>query len=76
MRKETIRYTSPLDALIAVAKTLSAFEQRYEMESEDFYDRYSRGALADDSAMVEWANYYRHYVELRRELEAILQNVA
>ena len=52
MRKETIRYTSPLDALIAVAKTLSAFEQRYEMESEDFYDRYSRGALADDSAMV------------------------
>ena len=29
-----------------------------------------------DRLMVEWANYYRHYVELRRELEAILQNVA
>jgi hypothetical protein len=37
MRKQTIQYTSSLDALIAVAKRLSVYENQHKMDSEDFY---------------------------------------
>ena len=43
MRKQTIQYTSPIDALIAVTKRLSNYESRQRMDSEAFFDRYTRG---------------------------------
>lgn len=76
MRKERVQYTSPLDALIAVAKRLSLYENQQNMKSEDFFDRYSKGQLSDEAVFIEWANDYRHYLGLRRDLEKQLQNVA
>jgi hypothetical protein len=76
MRKQTIQYTSPLDALIAVAKRLSFYENQQQMESEEFFDQYSRGQLPDDTVFVEWANDYRHYLNLRKELKKRLKDVA
>ena len=40
MRKQRIEYSSPLDALIAVTKRLSIYENKYQWDSEDFFDRY------------------------------------
>ena len=37
MRKQTIQYTSPLDALVAVAKRLSIYENQQKMDSEEFF---------------------------------------
>ena len=76
MRKQIIQYTSPIDALVAVTKRLSAYESRQQMDSEEFFDQYSRGQLSDDIVFVEWANDYRHYLELRQKLEKILPDVA
>ena len=76
MRKQTIQYTSPLDALIAVAKRLSLYENQQHMDSETFFDQYNLGQLSDDIVFVEWANDYRHYLALRRELEQRLHDVA
>ena len=76
MRKQTIRYTSPLDALVAVTKRLSIYESRQKMDSEEFFDQYSRGRLPDDAVFVEWANDYRHYLQLRQELAKSLPDVA
>jgi hypothetical protein len=76
MRKQTIHYTSLLDALIAVAKRLSVYESEQKMDSEEFFDQYNRGQLADDLMFIEWANDYRHYLDLRQNLEKKLQNVA
>ncbi|MBC6420782.1 MAG: hypothetical protein GDA43_10295 [Hormoscilla sp. SP5CHS1] len=76
MRKQRIVYTSPLDALIAVAKRLSLYESQHSMDSEEFFDRYSKGQLADEVAFVEWANDYRHFLVLRQDVEKLLQNVA
>ena len=76
MRKQTMQYTSPLDALVAVAKRLSLYENQQHMGSETFFDQYSRGQLSDDTLFVEWANDYRHYLELRQELEQRLHDVA
>ena len=76
MRKQTIEYTTPLDALIAVTKRLTQYEMQQGMDSEDFFARYSQGVLSDDSVFVEWANDYRHYLALRRSVEDSLRNVA
>jgi hypothetical protein len=76
MRKQTMQYTSPLDALVAVTKRLSLYENQQHMDSETFFDQYSRGQLSDEALFVEWANDYRHYLELRRDLEQRLYNVA
>jgi hypothetical protein len=76
MRKQQVQYTSPLDALIAVAKRLSVFESQHNMDSEDFFDLYSKGELSDEAVFIEWANDYRHYLGLRQDLEKRLNNVA
>ena len=69
MRKQTVQYTSPLDALVAVAKRLSKRELQHGMESEDFFANYMQGEMPDDAAFVEWANDYRHYLALRSSMD-------
>ncbi len=76
MRKQTIQYTSPLDALVAVAKRLSLYENEKKMNSEDFFHQYNRGLLSDDSLFIEWANDYRHYLALHQELTQKLNYAA
>lgn len=76
MRKQTIQYSSPLDALIEVTKRLSFHEMQEHVDSEEFFHQYSLGKLSDSVEHVEWANDYRHYLSLRQELEHRLKHVA
>jgi hypothetical protein len=76
MRKQRIEYDSPVDALVAIAKRLSVYEGRYEMTSEEFFNKFSKGQSEDSEDFVEWANDYQHYMALRRELEAQVHRVA
>jgi hypothetical protein len=76
MQKQIIEYTSPLDALVAVAKRLSIYENRQQLTSEEFFNEYSQGQLGDEAQFVEWANDYRHYLALRQELEEHLTDAA
>jgi hypothetical protein len=76
MLKQTIQYTTPLDALIAVTKRLSLYENQYKRDSEEFYHQYNQGILSDDIIFIEWANDYRHYLALHQELAQKLNHVA
>ena len=77
MRKKTIQYSSPLDALIEIVKRLSILESQHHMDSEEFFFRYSQGKMPDDAEFVEWANdYRRHYLHLHQELDMKLKHVA
>ncbi|MDB9516590.1 hypothetical protein PN466_06460 [Roseofilum reptotaenium CS-1145] len=76
MRKQTIQYTSSLDALVTVAKRLSLYENQQKMDSEEFFYQYSQGLLSDETQFVEWANDYRHYLALRHELEQRINHAA
>ncbi len=76
MRKQRIVFTSPLDALVAVSKRLSLYENQQRMDSESFIDRYRKGQLTDDATFVEWSNDYQHYVALRQQLERVLRAAA
>ncbi|QLE53481.1 hypothetical protein FD724_36875 (plasmid) [Nostoc sp. C057] len=76
MRKQTIQYTSSLDALVAIAKRLSVYENQQKIDSEDFFYQYNQGILPDDVLFIEWANDYRHYLVLRQEIEQRLNYAA
>ena len=76
MRKETIQYTTPLDALVAITKRLGLKEGKYHIESEEFYHRYQMGEMGDDAHFIEWARDYQDYLNLRREIADQLQDVA
>jgi len=76
MRKQRIEYDSPVDALVAVAKRLSVYEDRYRMASEEFFDKFCKGQMEDSIDFVEWENDYQHYMEISLEIERCLRHVA
>ena len=76
MRKHRIEYDSLLDAIVAIARRLNDYENRYKMESEEFFDKYKKGESEDSEDFIEWANDYQHYMSIRRDLEIKLHNVA
>lgn len=73
MKIQTIIYRSPIDALNALVRTLSSYEQQYQISSEEFYAQYQAGELQDSADFVEWAGDYQHYFELKTELEKRLK---
>jgi hypothetical protein len=76
MIKQTIEYTSPIDALVAIAKRLNTYENKQGMTSAEFYHQYKSGQTSDDEICIEWANDYQHYLEIRADLEKKLQHAA
>jgi hypothetical protein len=76
MRKQISKYDSLVDALIAVTKRLSIFEERYRMATEDFFDKFSKGQMDDSIDFIEWSNDYQHYLVIRFEIKKQIQNVA
>ena len=76
MRRQTIEYNSPLDALIALVKQLDIYEAEHKMDSADFFTKYNKGELGDDEVFVEWSGNYKHFLAIRQELDAKLQHVA
>ncbi len=76
MRKQIIEYTSPLDALVGTVKQLNIYEIKYQMDSEEFFTKYSQGKTTDDEELIEWAGNYQHYLALHQYLESKLRNVA
>lgn len=76
MIKEVVELKSPLDTLVYISKRLASFEAKYKMSSEEFYDKYTKGLAGDDIDATEWANDYRHYLEVRHSVEGQLRRVA
>ena len=74
MRKHRIEYDSRVDALVAVSKRLSIYEGRYKMESEEFFDRFTKGQTEDSEEFIEWANDYQHYLDIRQEVDTQLRH--
>lgn len=68
-QKQTIKYDSNIDALVAVAKKLSLYEERHKMTSEDFFHRYSNGQMEDTVDFVEWSNAYEHFISIHIKKE-------
>ena len=76
MKVQRTLIDTPLEALLALSRSLAIFEQRHGMSSEEFYAAYSEGSLGDERDFVEWAGNYQHYLGLKEELELKLETVA
>ncbi|MFQ6113508.1 MAG: antitoxin TumA [bacterium] len=76
MPKQKIIYDSPLDAIVALAKRLSVYEERHRLSSEAFFDKYKKGLLDDSIDFVEWSNDYQNFLALKLELEERLMHAA
>ena len=76
MLKQIIQYTSPIDALVAIAKRLNTYESQQGLTSEDFFNQYKSGQLSDDEIFIEWSNDYQHYLAIRSDLEKKLRDAA
>ena len=76
MQKQQIVYNSPVDAIVAIAKHLNRYEERHQLTSETFFDKFNKGQLDDTSEFVEWANDYQHFLALKLELEERLTHAA
>lgn len=65
MGTQTIQYTSPRDALVAIIRRLELREKKYRIESEEFFYLYEKGEMGDDADVMEWATDYQDYLNLR-----------
>ncbi|QTA90821.1 antitoxin TumA [Desulfonema magnum] len=64
MQKRRIEYNSPVDALTAISKRLTGYDNKYSMDSEDFFDKYGKGLAEDTEDFVNWSNDYQHYMAI------------
>lgn len=76
MSFKRVTYASAIDAFDALLRSLTAYERKYQISSDEFYADYLSGKLEDSKDFVEWAGDYRHYIELKRELEEKLKAAA
>ncbi len=49
MKKHRNTYNSSVDVLVSVSKRLSLYETKYNLISENFYYKYFKGEMTDDS---------------------------
>jgi len=50
---------------------LADFEQRYSLNSEEFYEKFERGELGDAMDFVEWSATYEMVANLRCQLSIL-----
>jgi hypothetical protein len=49
-------------------KDLKAFEEQYQLSSEQFYQQFKIGQLGDDIDFVEWSAFYQMWCSCKERL--------
>jgi hypothetical protein len=57
--------------LAELGERLQAFETRYQMPSEMFYQRFRAGELGDSAEMVEWSVFYEMWQSVQERLAGL-----
>ncbi len=66
--RETSRLISQKSRL---EQQLADFEQKYSLNSDEFYEKFERGELGDVMDFVEWSATYEMVVNLRHQLSIL-----
>ena len=74
---QAVANTNPIDDLLELANELWEFEQKYQLSSADFYEKYQAGLLDDElQHCIEWVATYDFFMKTKRKLEAALMRAA
>jgi hypothetical protein len=66
---QAIANTNPVDDLLELAGDLWQYEQKYQLTSADFYEKYQAGSLDDElQHCIEWAATYDFFLQTKRKL--------
>ena len=76
MKKSVISHDSPVDALVTLSKRLNRYETQFQMPSEIFFDKFTKGELDDRTDFIKWANDYEIFHEIKMKIENALNHVA
>ena len=72
LRKIIIQEKNNIQVQIQELETdLQAFEQQYQLSSEDFYRQFKTGQLGDDIDFVEWSVFHEIWLDLQKRLTLI-----
>jgi hypothetical protein len=75
--QQAIDTANPVDDLLMLTRRLYAYEQKYNMTSEDFYRCYQAGVLDDElQHCLMWAAIYKMFVRTKRVVESALMRTA
>lgn len=58
-------------AILNIRLDLQQFEQKYQLETEEFYQQFQTGSLEDTEDFMIWAGIYEMFCENRRKLEEL-----
>lgn len=61
---------SPMDNMLDLMREMIAFEQQYNMPSDEFYACFMRGEMGDALDFIEWAGEYESFLEIKEEMES------
>jgi len=69
LRKIILQEKNNIQVQIQELETdLQAFEQKYQLSSEDFYRQFQTGQLGDDVDFVEWSSFYQMWLDVQKRL--------
>jgi len=58
-------------AILNIRLDLQQFEQKYQLETEEFYQQFQTGSLEDTEDFMIWAGIYEMFQENNRKLEEL-----
>ena len=67
----TREYDRMIELRTRLSNELSEFEERYVLQSDDFYQRYEAGELGDDMDFIEWAATVEMLTNVKGRLELL-----
>lgn len=54
-------------------RMLNDFENKYELSSKEFFEKYQLGKMGDTSEMIDWAGEYKILMKLKRDYQELME---
>ena len=56
-------------AIKRTKRILDELEKKYDMPSQDFYEKYQKGEMGDSPDMIDWSGEYKILLKLKTDLK-------
>jgi len=67
--QEAWQDSAPMDDFVQLVRDLTLLEQKYGLDSAEFYARYQRGEMGDEIEIMRWASKFEIYREMKEDLD-------